>query len=774
GHSLDSSSLRSALQQHLPEYMVPSAFLVLEALPLSPNGKLDRTALPAPDAAPSQAEHIAPRTPTEELLANLWSQLLATQTVGVTDSFFELGGHSLLATQVISRIRASFGVELPLRTLFEAPTVASLALRVDTAVRAGRGMQMPPLVPVARDGSPLPLSFAQQRLWFLDQLEPGSPLYNIPAALRLEGALDVPALRDSFAALTERHESLRTTFQVTPEGPVQRIAPQAPALLTMVDLEHLPEGTRWDEARRLAHEEAVRPFDLARGPLMRTTLLRLSERDHVLLLTMHHIVSDGWSTGVLIRELAAQYEAAVSGQPSALPALPVQYADYAAWQRGWLQGPALETQLAYWRQHLSGVPRALELPTDKPRPAVQTHRGASLPVQLPRELSEALSALARREGVTPFMVLLAAWQLLLSRYSGQDDISVGSPIAGRTQGETEGLIGFFINTLVLRTRLDGDPTFRELLARVRESALGAYAHQEVPFERLVEELKPERDLSRTPLFQVMFTLQNTPRQELLLPGLSLRGIDPDILTAKFELTLTLTDTPDGFSGTLNYKTDLFEPATIARMAEHLRALLEGIVAGPEQRLSALTLLPASERQQVLESFNASRTSFAPRRALHALIEEQAARHPEQPAVACEGQVLTYGELDARANGLAWQLREWGVGPDTCVALCLERSMDTVVALLGVWKAGGAYVPMDPSQPALRLRALVEEVAAPVVVTESRHAAAFESLPAHRVLRMDAGDGQLVRPRADAPPCEVLPDHLAYVLFTSGSTGRPKG
>ncbi|MFL5357820.1 amino acid adenylation domain-containing protein, partial [Archangium sp.] len=444
---LDTAALRTFLRERLPEYMVPSAFVTLEVLPLTPNGKVDRKALPAPDSAPSQTEHIAPRTPTEELLAGIWSRLLGARQVGVTDSFFELGGHSLLATQAVNRIRAAFGVELPLRALFEAPTVAALASRVDFAVRTGRGMQVPALVPVARDGRPLPLSFAQQRLWFLDQLTPHSPLYNIPMAVRFQGALDVPALEQAFSALTERHESLRTTFGLVGEEPIQVISPALAVPLAVVDLGSVPDAQRESELRRLATEESLRSFDLARGPLFRATLLRLSAQDHVLLLTVHHIVSDGWSTGVLIRELAALYQGFTSGQPSTLPALPVQYADYAAWQRGWLRGAPLEAQLAYWRQHLSGAPRALELPTDKPRPAVQSHRGASETARISKELAEALKALGQREGATPFMVLMATWQVLLARYSGQDDISVGSPIAGRTQGETEGLIGFFVNTL---------------------------------------------------------------------------------------------------------------------------------------------------------------------------------------------------------------------------------------------------------------------------------------------------------------------------------------
>ncbi|MBZ4423385.1 condensation domain-containing protein, partial [Myxococcus sp. RHSTA-1-4] len=445
GVSLEAETLRAALKQRLPEHMVPSAFVVLDALPLTPNGKVDRKALPVPEAPASTSGFTAPRTPTEELLAGLWAQVLGVEQVGADDHFFELGGHSLLATQVISRIRSTFGVELPLRALFEAPVLSSLARRIDTAVHA-RTVQAPPLVPVPRTGA-LPLSFAQQRLWVIDQLEPGGAAYNIPTALRLRGPLDVAAMERAFTALVERHESLRTTFAVQDGEPVQVIHAPPRFPLAVVDLSTLPPAECEAEARRLVSREAQRPFDLANGPVFRALLLRLGEQDHVLLGTMHHIVSDGWSMGVLVRELAALYASQATGQDSHLPALPIQYADFAAWQRAWLRGEALERQLGYWRQQLSGAAPVLELPTDKPRPAVQSHRGAWQPVLLSKPLTEALLALCRREGLTPFMALLAAWQVLLARYSGQDDVSVGSPIAGRTRQETEGLIGFFVNTL---------------------------------------------------------------------------------------------------------------------------------------------------------------------------------------------------------------------------------------------------------------------------------------------------------------------------------------
>ncbi|HEX8821925.1 MAG TPA: condensation domain-containing protein, partial [Archangium sp.] len=598
----------------LPEYMVPSAFRVLDALPLSPNGKVDRKALPAPEATRSeQHTYVAPRTPTEQLLASLWTQVLGVERVGGGDNFFELGGHSLLATQVVSRIRASFGVDLPLRALFEAPTVESLALLVDAAVRAGQGVQLPALRPVARTDQ-LPLSFAQQRLWFLEQLEPGLPTYHIPLAMRLEGTLDASALEHSVQELVRRHESLRTTFRSTGTEAVQVIHSNASLSLPLVDLSTLPQSQQEGEVRRLAEEEAQRAFDLIHGPLLRVKLLKLADTQHVLLLTMHHIVSDGWSMGVLLKEVAALYQAFASGQPSPLPELPVQYADYAAWQRGWLQGEVLERQVRYWKQQLTDAPPALELPTDKPRPAVQTFRGAQQSLQLPRELSESFLALCQREGVTPFMGLLAAFQAVLSRYSDQQDISVGSPIAGRTHADTEGLIGFFVNTLVLRTRLEGNPSFRELLGRVRQTTLGAYAHQDLPFEKLVEELKPQRSLSHPPLFQVMFAFQNAPlpansEAEGSRPSLEMRPLEVEGQTAKFDLTLALSQTPEGLLGSLEYNTDLFEPETAARMLGHLRVLLEAATANPELSLSALPLLPEAERQQVLVQWNDTRADY---------------------------------------------------------------------------------------------------------------------------------------------------------------------
>nr|WP_244224482.1 non-ribosomal peptide synthetase [Corallococcus sicarius] len=774
GAVLEASELRSHVKQRLPEYMVPQAYVVLPTLPLTPNGKVDRKALPAPESTAEGArrEYEAPRTPTEELLAGLWATVLRHERVGRHDDFFEMGGHSLLATQLVSRIRESLQVELPLRELFESPTVARLAQRVEVARAAAAGVQVPPLKRASRDGA-LPLSFAQQRLWFLDQLEPGSTVYNVPSAVKLTGTLDVAALERSFDALVRRHESLRTTFRIESGAPVQVIDPQGHARLKVVDLRTLPEAHREVEARRLAQDASQHPFNLEQGPLLRTSLLLLSEQEHVLVLVMHHIISDGWSMGLLVHELTELYAAFSQGQTPRLPELPLQYADHAVWQREWLQGEVLEAQLGYWKERLEGAPRLLELPTDKPRPAVQSLEGAFAPFSLGRELSQAVHVLGRREGVTPFMVLLAAFQAVLARYSGQDDVSIGSPIAGRTRAETEGLIGFFVNTLVLRTRLDGHPSFRELLARVREVTLGAYAHQDVPFEKLVEELRPERSLSHAPLFQVMLTFDSTPKAvEQARSGLTLQPVEVEHRVARFDLTLGFVDGEDGLTGGLEYSTALFEPATVERLLGHLKALLEGAIAEPERSVFALPLLGAAEQRRLLVEWNDTGSGGPADACLHTLVERQAAITPDAVAVVSGDVALTYRELDQRANRLAWQLRGLGVGPEVRVGLCAERNAELVVAVLGILKAGGAYVPLDPAYPPQRLAFMLED-AKPRVLVGQR--ALLDSLPSVDVVRvvLDEAHGSAAE-SGHAPVSGTAPDHLAYVLFTSGSTGRPKG
>ena len=770
------------LKSKLPSYMIPSTFVSLETLPLTPNGKVDRRALPAPGHARPKLDEsfTAPRTPVEELLTSICAEVLKLEKVGIHDNFFELGGHSLLATQVMSRVREVFQVELPLRCLFESPTVAGLAERIEVIRREEGGLLGLPILPVPRDGD-LPLSFAQERLWFLDQYEPGTTVYNIPSALRLRGSFNIGALEQSLNEIIRRHESLRTTFSMIDGEAVQVIAPSLGVSVPVIDLRDHPEE-REEEARELAREEACQPFDLARGPLFRSQLLRLGEDDHVLLLTMHHIVSDGWSMGVLHRELSMLYRAFVNGQPSPLEDLPIQYADFAVWQREWLQGEVLDRQLSYWKTQLEGIPAVLNLPMDHPRPGVQSYRGGRQSIELSRELAQELKQLSRKEGVTLFMTLLAAFQTLLYRYTGQEDIVVGSPIANRNRSEIEGLIGFFVNTLALRTKFDGDPTFKELLARVRQTTLGAYENQDLPFEKLVEGLKPERNLSYSPLFQVMFVLQNAPSTSLVFEGLNVSPVAIGVETAKFDLTLSISETEEGLRGSLHYNTDLFDDATISRMSAHWQTLLKALVAEPEQHISQLPILTEAEERRLLVEWNDTTRDYPQDKCIHQLLEEQVRRTPDAVAVIFEDQRFTYRELNARANQLAHHLRKHGVGPDAPVGICLERSLEMVVGLLGILKAGGAYVPMDPFYPVKRLAFVLRDAGVRVLLTERKFSSVLydigftASLEAgHPVMICLDVDWDRVAQESQEPPAnKTAPDNVAYVIYTSGSTGNPKG
>ncbi|HEX8115893.1 MAG TPA: amino acid adenylation domain-containing protein, partial [Pyrinomonadaceae bacterium] len=768
------SELRSYLKERLPAYMVPSTFVTLEALPLSANGKVERRLLPAPERGRQGSGHdyVAPRTATEEMLSDIWAELLGVEPIGVNEDFFELGGHSLLAMRVVSRIQTLLGVRVGLRHLFECPTVAALASAVEEERRASEGLSLPPLKPAPRAGE-LPLSFSQQRLWFLHVLDPQSAAYNIPLALRLRGRLDVPVLGESLREIVRRHEVLRTSYAQAGGRPLQVIRESAEVDLQVVDLSGVAEGERGAEALRLAGEEAQRSFDLTRDPVLRAVLFKLGADEHILALTIHHMAADGWSLGVLLKELAALYEAFGRGAASPLPELPVQYADYAAWQREWMSGEVLEAQLGYWRRQLGGSLPLLELPTDRPRPAVQTFRGGRCALQIPAGVVRGLKSLGREEGATLFMTLLAGWQTLLSRYSNQQDVCVGTPVAGRTRVETEGLIGFFVNTLVLRTDLSGGPSFRELVGRVREACLGAYAHQEVPFEKLVEELQPERSLSRTPLFQVMFSLQNVPRDEPALGDLSVSPVRLENTTAKFDLTLGLTDTGDGLSGAVEYNADLFDAETIERLAESFGVLLEAISVDPDGRVSELPLLTPARLHQQLSEWNETAQEYPTGSCLHELFEQRAAENPWTAALFYEGWEVSYGELNWRANRLAHLLRQRGVGPESRVGVLLPRTPELVISLLAILKAGGAYVPLDPRYPQERLRFMLEDSGAALVLTEGP---LLESLPGlgERALCLDAEREAVGQCPGENPSRLAVPESLAYVIYTSGSTGRPKG
>lgn len=777
------ADLKGYLRERLPEYMVPSAVMLLDELPLTRNGKVNRAALPAPEPAGDNSgqEVVQPRTAFEDMLANIWCEVLGLEQVSVESNFFELGGHSLLATQLISRVRKIFQVELPLRTLFDRPTIAALAESVANALKAERGVPSPPIVAIPRD-SELPLSFAQQRLWFLNQLEPDRPYYNLRHHLLLKGELNIDALERTFSEIVRRHETLRTSFVEVDGKPLQVVSPAQPLTLPVINLSHLDAGERQSAVKRLALEEIQRPFDLKRGPLMRVKLLRLDVEEHVLLYTMHHMISDGWSSSILLNEVTTLYQAFVKGEPSPLADLPLQYADFAAWQRQYLDEAGLEPHLHYWRRQLADAPPALELPLDRPRRAAQSFSSETQPLSFSPEVVAALKSLSRQEGATLFMTLLAAFQTLLSRYSGQDDIVIGSPVANRNRAETENLIGFFVNTLVLRTDLSGNPTFLDLLRRVRETTLEAYAHQDLPFEKLVQEIQVKRDLSRTPLFQALMIFQNVPRAHHELPGLSVSEVVTEGRWSNFDLTLWIAEGPHGLNGVLEYNTDLFKAETIKRMIERLKFLVEGLISNPSQPISTIPLVSESERELLLNQWKVTASSVPAKASFIELFEARVEATPDALAVVDGREKLSYRELNQRANRLARQLSEAGVKADTVVGLLAERGAGLLTAILGVFKAGGAYLPLDPRYPAARQRQILEQSRIPLALVEGamlplieRARELFAEGEFPRVLLMEpllAGPDNM-RPEHN-PQVRPAPEQLAYVIYTSGSTGVPKG
>ncbi|HEX6292065.1 MAG TPA: amino acid adenylation domain-containing protein [Herpetosiphonaceae bacterium] len=719
---------------------------------------------------------VAPRYAAEERLSRIWADVLSLDRVGIHDNFFSLGGQSLLGTRLLSRVRDTFNVALSQGALFEAPTVAELHALIERArgEQAGSADHTQPILALPRQEptTSFPLSFAQQRLWFLDQLQSESVAYNDVLMLRLIGAVDVAVLEDGLNAIVRRHETLRTTFPIHGSEAVQMIGPAQRLALSPVDLRQIVAEQREAALVQRAHQELERRFDLADGPLFRATLFRLSADEHVLLLCAHHIISDGWSWGVLCRELSAYYRSAIAKTPVVLPDLPIQYADYSVWQRDYLQAGVLQAELDYWRQQLADL-TALELPTDHPRPAISSPEGASLVFTLPAALSAELATFSQREGVTLFMTLLSTFQVMLARYTYQTDIAVGTPIANRTRQQIEGLIGFFVNTLVIRSRFEMSWTFRDLLRHVREVAVGAYAHQDVPFEQVVDAVQPERDLSRHPLFQVMFVLQNEPLSPLALPDVTVQRFNLPSTSSKFDLTLTLEETAAGLSGHIEFCTALFERETIERLAGHFQTLLHGIVAEPTCRIADLPLLTATERERLLRLSDLTEPTYAVERCIHELVEEHAARQPEAVALVYENQRLTYGALNARANQLAHYLRKQGTGPEARVGLYVERSLEMVIGVLGILKAGGAYVPIDRSYPLDRLQFMLDDAQVSVVLTQqdlSQHLAGQTA----QVVCLDTEWQQIAQESAHNPVSETAPGNLAYVIYTSGSTGRPKG
>ena len=775
GPTPSASVLRAFLKEKLPDYMLPASFVVLDALPLTASGKVDRRALPAPDNARAESERafVEARTKTEQVLVGIWSRLLDKEQVSIHDDFFELGGHSLLGMKLISRVHEALEVELTVRALFDAPTICAFAAKIEAATAGVSDPASPPLERTSR-AAELPLSFAQQRLWFLDQLEPGSAFYNVPLAVRLIGEFNVSAFESSLNEVIRRHEILRTNFVAVAGRPSQVITPERALRLQLEKLDQLAETSRWAAALRRVKEEAQRPFDLARDPLLRCVLLRLGQRDHLLLLTMHHIVTDGWSLDILLRELTAHYRAFSRQTPPRLAEPPLQYADFAVWQREQFTGEMLQAQLAYWKEQLAGAPLSLPLPTDRPRPPVQSYRGATRSLALRENITAKLRALSRAEGVTLFMLLLAAFQTLLYRYTGQDDFIVGTPIANRNRCELEGMIGLFANTLALRADLSGNPTFRTVLQRVRETILGAFAHQEVPFEKLVDELHPTRDLSLTPLFQVMFAMQQAPLQEVEFPDLEFCLLEPGGTVAKFDLTLSIDETENELKINLEYNTDLFDEQTIVRMLGHFEMLLRHAADTPEQLVTRLPLLTDTECHQLLREWNDTRIAY-PHRAscLHHLFELQAERTPLAIAVVEEDEELTYDKLNRRANQLAHYLRELGVGSEIRVALVVEPSMEMLVCLLGVLKAGGAYLPLDPNYPQERLRLMLEDAQVKLLLT-TRHLAPQVAEQCVRVICVDEKWKEISARDQKNMASGVAADNLAYVIYTSGSMGKSKG
>ncbi|HEY0512064.1 MAG TPA: amino acid adenylation domain-containing protein [Thermoanaerobaculia bacterium] len=790
--ALQTGELRASLKEALPDYMIPAAFVVLESLPLTPSGKVDRRALPAPDQSRPDVDagYAAPRNPVQEVLAELWSELLGVERVGIDDDFFQLGGHSLLVAKLAARIRQVFGVELSLVAVFKKPTVAELADAVERAERGSAGSELPDLPPIERAprDRPIPLSFPQERVWFLDQLSAGGNIaYNFQVTIWLKGALDVAALHRTLTEIVRRHEVLRTSFPAVDGQPVQVIHPAGPVDLPVLDLRPVPEVERADLAERIFAETAQVPFDISRAPLIRWRLLRLEDELWELIQVEHHFVHDGWSFAVMLQEIKAIYPAFLRGEPSPLPELSVQYADFAAWQRQWMAGSVMDRLLGFWKGKLAGAPHGLEIATDRPRPARASFAGDVELLRVPPELYDGLRKFSRREGFTLYMTMLAGFFTLLERYTGELDMVIGTSNANRRSREIEGMIGMVVNSLLLRGDLSGNPRFRELLGRVRELTLEVYAHQDMPFERLVQELRPERQLGRNPLFQIMYNFHDAGVPDLEFGGLEAQFLVRGNRSAKMDMNVIVIPRAEQRVGLADrgeadlrailhweYNTDLFDRSTILRMVEHYLTLLAGVVENAGRPLSELPLLTAAERQELLADWKVAGI-YPQDEALHRRFEAQAARTPEAMAVTMGEQRLTYGELNRRANRLAHRLRSLGVGPETPVPLCVERTPDIVVGILGILKAGGGYVPIDPSYPAERIDWILEDsqagVASPVLVTQTGLAASLPASRAH-VLCLDA-PGLETESDAD-PQGRAGADHLAYIIYTSGSTGLPKG
>ncbi len=770
--TLDAAKLRVYLKKSLPEQMVPSAFVALETFPLTANAKIDLKALPAPEYQKHEKTYVAPQTETEKILCEIWEKVLKIERVGIYDNFFELGGHSLLATQVVSRLRSHYQVELPLREFFKTPVVLELAKCIKLESMKHGTL---PLIPQPRQGR-IPLSFAQQRLWFIDQLNPQSALYNIPLALKLKGTLNLKALQRALNNLIKRHEVLRTSIKIHEGKPYQEIRSTLKINLSIIDLSFLKGKEQEEKAKEHIQKEILKSFNLENDPLIRANLIKLAKKEHIFLLTLHHSIADGWSMSILGKELSEVYNAELKGFLLHLLSLPVQYADFTLWQREYLKetGTVYQEQISYWTEQLKGAHTLLELPTDHMRPAIQSYQGKQKSFKFSSSLIQKLKTLSEDQHTTLFMTLLSTFYVFLYRYSGEEDIIIGSPIANRNREEIEHLIGFFVNTLALRTTLSPQASFKEFLAQVKEKTLSAYDHQDLPFEKLIDVLRIERSLSHEPLFQVMFTLQNAERTiELNLDGVTNEEVSFDYSIAKFDLALNLMETQEGLQGSFEYAIDLFKGSTVERMIKHYKRLLEDIVAHPDKEICQLEMLTKQEKKKILIEWNRTQKEYFQNKLIHQFFEEQVERVPNNIAVVYEGQELTYQELNERANQLAHCLRALDIGPDVFVPISLERSLEMVIGLLGILKAGGAYVPLDPSYPQNRLNFMLEDTKAPILLTQSSLKTVFKDYQG-TILLLDEDWKQINHNPTSNPPIINSPHHLVYLIYTSGSTGKPKG
>ncbi len=771
--ALDEQDVKAALAAELPEYMVPAQLMRLDAMPLSPSGKLDRRALPEP--VWQTREHIEPETPLQQQIAAIWREVLGLPQIGLRDDFFALGGHSLLATQIISRTRQACDVELPLRTLFEASELGAFAEQVGLIQASGQRNQQTAIAKVDRS-QPVPLSYSQQRMWFLWQMEPDSPAYNVGGMARLRGVLDVGRFEAALQALIMRHETLRTTFPGVDGVAYQKVSPQTGVRMDWQDISALNETEREQRLQQLADHEAHTPFNLETGPLLRACLVKAGEQEHYLVLTLHHIVTEGWAMDIFARELSALYEAFIDERLSPLSPLPVQYLDYSVWQRQWLESGERQRQLDYWTAQLGTEHPLLELPGDRPRPPVQSHQGELYRFDLSDALAARVRAFNAERGLTLFMTMTATLAVLLYRYSGQTDLRIGAPVANRIRPESEGLIGAFLNTQVLRCQLNGQMNVGELFEQVRHTVIEGQSHQDLPFDHLVEALQPPRSAAYNPLFQVMCNVQRWEfQQSRQLAGMTVEYLANDARATKFDLNLEVTDLDHRLGCCLTYSTDLFDEPRIARMAEHWRNLLEALIADPDQRLSELPLLTATEQRALQDSLGVEAGLHRLDQCIHQLFSQQAQMRAQAPALTFAGVTLTYAELNARANRLAWMLRERGVGPQVRVGLALPRSLEMVIGLLAILKAGGAYVPLDPEYPLDRLHYMIEDSGIGLLLSDAAMFEALGELPASVACWCLEDDSPvLANYPADELPFISLPQHQAYLIYTSGSTGKPKG